>query len=161
MFSLFIVRCFQYSLLVSTHFSLLWSICWVALSFLVCSYVHLSRHGDILSSSSSFSFFSSNFWRQIFLLPEMVWNGKKIGRITSMTPWFPLLGREGGEKKNLAKNISSSKNRLKWRENWSNLFCQSHWPFWNNLFLFFLLFNPRWAQLYISLVLFVSFHCKL
>ena len=48
----------------------------------------------------------------------------------------------------------------KWSEmakNWSNHFLsrikvQSRGPFWNNLFLFFLLFNLRWAQLYVSLV---------
>ena len=42
-------------------------------------------------------------------------------------------------------------------KNWSNHFLsrikvQSRGPFWNNLFLFFLLFNLRWAVMYVSLV---------
>ena len=42
-------------------------------------------------------------------------------------------------------------------KNWSNHFLsrikvQFRRPFWVNLFLFFLLFNLRWAQLYVSLV---------
>ena len=42
-------------------------------------------------------------------------------------------------------NFSSGKDR-KWRETW----------FWDNLFLFFPLFNLRWAQLYVSLVFEIS-----
>ena len=34
----------------------------------------------------------------------------------------------------------------------SRIKVESRRPFWNNLFLFFLLFNLRWAQLYVSLV---------
>ena len=34
----------------------------------------------------------------------------------------------------------------------SRIKAQSRRPFWDNSFLFFLLFNLRWAQLYVSLV---------
>ena len=50
------------------------------------------------------------------------WSGKKLRLCTSL--------------------IFKYGNDLKWRETW----------FWDNLFLFFLLFHLRWAQLYVSLV---------
>ena len=72
--------------------------------------------------------------------------------------------REGGRREIFLPKKNSSRNGLKWRENWSNHFLsrikvQSRGPFWDNLFLFFLLFNLRWAQLYVSLVVQVS-HIK-
>ena len=55
-------------------------------------------------------------------------------------------------------------------KNWSNHFLsriklQFRGPFWENLFWFFLLFNLRWAQLYVSLVWIVLqiflLHCRI
>ena len=56
---------------------------------------------------------------------ESFWMVLKVSRLSGKFPDCVICG-----------------NDLKWRETW----------FWDNLFLFFLLFNLRWAQLYVSLV---------
>ena len=65
---------------------------------------------------------------------EMIWNGEKL-------------------KKNLANNYFLPEMAKNWSTHFlSRMKVQSRGPFWNNLFVFFLLFNLRWAQLCVSLV---------
>ena len=112
------------------HLSLPWSIDWVALSFLVrCSF----RHGDIFSSSSFF-FFSSSF--------------SYFGGLrhpchphhppSPLSPW-----------KIFAEKIFFFQLASEMVKNWPNhcfsrMKVQFRGPFWDNLFLFFLLLAPTY-----------------
>ena len=70
---------------------------------------------------------------------------------------YPSFGREGA--KRFWPKIIFIQKWSEMAKNWSIHFLsrikvQSRGPGWDNLILFFLLFNLRWAQLYVSLVFF-------
>ena len=116
---------------------------WAALSFVDRSFVRLFRHGDILSSSSSFPFVSSSF---SFFSSSFSYFGGSHHPCLPRHPYQPRYpchphhpgtpaimpkGQEGGRDKCWKKNwqkIFSSINILKWRKNWSNHFSGTMTP---------------------------------
>ena len=66
----------------------------------------------------------------------------------------PFIRRWGDQKKKFSHKLSEMGKKLV-KSLFSRIKAQSRGPFWGDLFLFFLLFNLRWAQLYVSLVLWI------
>ena len=81
----------------------------------------------------------------------------------TMTPPLVVLGWGRGLNNFLAKNCFFPEMVWNGEKVVKSLFVKDQGsilrPFWDNLFLFFLLFNLRWAQLYVSLVLLIDLLC--
>ena len=76
---------------------------------------------------------------------------RKVVKSLFLAPWRPLYKEVGGSKKKFSHKLSEMAKKLV-KSLFSRIKAQSRGPFWDNSFLFFLLFNLRWAQLYVSLV---------
>ena len=101
-------------------------------------------------------------WRENWLAPwHHGWHhvGTMVGFLAPWSP--PLVGRVGGGggQQSFGQKIFSSRNGLKWRKSGCLTFCRGSRfnvaTILGQFFLVFLvvLFNLRWAQLYVSLVL--------
>ena len=104
--------------------------------------------------------------RKFFFLWSRKWS-EMVRKLAKLFFWHHDPPKVGGRRSKFIfpKNIFFQK----WFEMAKNLSyhflswirVQSRGPFWDNLFLFFLLLNLRWAQLYVSLVPpFLLFECS-